>query len=124
MRNISRRAFIFSLCTIGTLLESLARPKQAGACDYVDKVNVRIDWREVEIDSCISKMVDALNKGGVKTITSCCGHGVTDGYILCEDYLLVVSKERNKEARNRYLRDWERIGAHNKNVTEEMRSTR
>lgn len=63
-------------------------------------------------------MVDALNKGGIETISSCCGHGRTDGYIYCKNYLLVVSKERNEIAvRDRYHKDWEDMAIKNDNIS-------
>lgn len=37
------------------------------------------------IDFCIAGIVKALNAGGVKTISSCCGHGRSDGSILLAD---------------------------------------
>ena len=70
----------------------------------------------VELDSCISQLVVALNEGGIKTTSSCCGHGKTDGYILCEDYLLIVCKERGEEVVNPYKRDWNEMAKINGNV--------
>lgn len=34
------------------------------------------------IDSCIAGIVKALNDGGVTTISSCCGHGRSNGLIM------------------------------------------
>lgn len=39
-------------------------------------------WDEKPVDACISRIVQALNDGGVCTIASCCGHGKGDGSIL------------------------------------------
>jgi hypothetical protein len=38
-----------------------------------------------EIDSCIADIVAALNRGGVQTIASCCGHGTGYGSIVLAD---------------------------------------
>lgn len=35
----------------------------------------RARWADKPIDSCIAPIVNALNRGGVLTRTSCCGHG-------------------------------------------------
>jgi hypothetical protein len=37
------------------------------------------------IDACIADIVDALNKGGIQTVTSCCGHGRAEGHIVLRD---------------------------------------
>jgi len=39
----------------------------------------------VGIDSCIASIVEALNKSGIRTIASCCGHGKIDGSIILAD---------------------------------------
>ena len=41
--------------------------------------------RNQGIDECIKPIVDALNKNGVKTIASCCGHGFRNGIISLKD---------------------------------------
>jgi len=38
-------------------------------------------YRFSRIDSCIADIIKALNKGGLKTIGSCCGHGKRTGRI-------------------------------------------
>ena len=43
----------------------------------------RIDYRK--IDMCISDIVQALEKGGIKMRSSCCGHGKCDGEIILND---------------------------------------
>ena len=51
--------------------------------------------KPVGIDSCIASIVEALNKNGVRTIASCCGHGKIDGSIILADgrELLVRARE-------------------------------
>lgn len=44
----------------------------------------------VEVDSCISVLVSALNDGGVPTVGSCCGHGVCDGFVQLADGRLML----------------------------------
>ena len=39
----------------------------------------------VDVDSCIAGIVFALNKAGITTIASCCGHGKILGSICLED---------------------------------------
>ena len=39
----------------------------------------------VGIDGCIASIVEALNKDGVRTIASCCGHEKIDGSIILAD---------------------------------------
>lgn len=37
------------------------------------------------VDRCISDIVQALNDGGIKTATCCCGHGMREGVIRLYD---------------------------------------
>ncbi len=41
--------------------------------------------KRVKIDACIAPIVDALNKAGILTGGSCCGHGKWPGWIVLED---------------------------------------
>ena len=41
--------------------------------------------RKRGIDACIAPLVDALNKAGVDTFASCCGHGERPGNIVLRD---------------------------------------
>jgi hypothetical protein len=76
-------------------------------------VSVRVGtnaWRVIEVDKCIAPIIDALQKGGIKTITSCCGHG-TNGYIVLEDRILTLSPQTNRAAVNAlYLERWNDLG--------------
>jgi len=48
--------------------------------------------KKQSIDACIADIVRALNKGGVKTKASCCGHGETPGdIILCDGRNLTIT---------------------------------
>jgi hypothetical protein len=42
-------------------------------------------WRNVPVDACIAPIVDALNKCGILTRQSCCGHRKGDGWIELQD---------------------------------------
>lgn len=45
------------------------------------------------IDFCIAPIVQALNIGGITTVSSCCGHGKQDGTILLADgRVLIVTR--------------------------------
>lgn len=51
------------------------------------------------IDKCIAPLVRALNKAGIGTRSSCCGHGKRDGHISLQDgHILIV-----KHNADRYL---------------------
>ena len=81
----------------------------AVACEHGDTVPVRVvlsdgTWGLAKIDRCIAPLVAALNKGGIKTLSSCCGHGKEGltgrgktGYILCDKFLLEVHPQRTRE---------------------------
>lgn len=48
--------------------------------------------KTVKVDACIASIVRALNEGGVRTISSCCGHGERSGSILLLDGRELVIK--------------------------------
>lgn len=50
-------------------------------CEHGDTVNGVDQY----LDRCIAPLVKALNDGGLKTITSCCGHGQLPGYVVFAD---------------------------------------
>lgn len=49
----------------------------------------------VGIDSCIAPIVDALNKAGIKTRQSCCGHYKMDGQIDLQDGRMIIVRASN-----------------------------
>ena len=53
-----------------------------------------INGRVCYIDHCISRLVAALNAGGVPTVASCCGHNRMPGVIdLMDGRTLLILKE-------------------------------
>ena len=76
-------------------------------CDG-SQVPVVIDGKPVQIDSCLTEIVSALNAGGIRITWCCCGHGKSDGFIYGPSLLLVVARERDEGAiQTRYYRDWD-----------------
>ncbi len=51
----------------------------------------------VKIDACIAPIVDALNRAGVRTDGSCCGHGQYPGWIVLHDGRLLTITENDRE---------------------------
>lgn len=45
-----------------------------------------------KIDKSIAPLVRALNKAGIATRSSCCGHGKRDGYIALQDGRILIIK--------------------------------
>jgi len=85
----------------------------AMACEHRDTVPVLIDGKEVKIDRCIAPIVKALNDAGIKTVSSCCGHGKWDGYILLEDRALIVwPKDTRVNTMKRYKNELNAKGAY------------
>lgn len=68
-----------------------------GVCDHGDTVPVLVtipaglshtgQERQTfkEVDRCIASIIRGLNAFGVRTVSSCCGHGKNLGWILLED---------------------------------------
>jgi len=52
-------------------------------------------WADKPVDSCIAPIVDALNKAGIYTGGSCCGHGKNDGWIALHDGTLITIKRNH-----------------------------
>jgi tRNA(Phe) wybutosine-synthesizing methylase Tyw3 len=50
-----------------------------------------------KIDKCIAPIVRALNEAGIKTRSSCCGHGKTDGRIDLQDGRILLIVEEKTE---------------------------
>lgn len=65
-------------------------------CKWGDTVAIEVskDGKTTRVDKCIVSIVVALNRGGVKTTASCCGHGKGPGCIILEDGReLVIAKD-------------------------------
>ena len=56
-----------------------------GTIEKVLVKNLKGKWEEEGIDKCIAPIVEALQKGGIYTKTSCCGHGRPLGSIFLQD---------------------------------------
>jgi len=54
-------------------------------CKWGDTVLVSSSGKLYNVDRCISELVLALNRKGIKTVASCCGHGKRPGNIVLED---------------------------------------
>lgn len=44
-----------------------------------------LNGRRQDIDYCVADIVAALNAANIRTVASCCGHGIMNGKILLED---------------------------------------
>jgi hypothetical protein len=55
----------------------------------------RARWAVKPIDKCIAPLVRALQREGIETTSSCCGHGKGPGEILFADgrRLMIISRE-------------------------------
>ncbi len=117
---MNRRKFLAVLAVLATSISSLF-DNVASACSIDSGKTVKMKVRnrkggalyEANIDECIAPIIKSLQDAGVVTITSCCGHGRTDGYILLEDRLLIICKERGDAAYMRYMKNFDRIGEYN-----------
>jgi hypothetical protein len=53
-------------------------------CERGTTTEVIIDGKSISIDSCIAERVRTLNEmRGIKTLGSCCGHGIYPSTIIC-----------------------------------------
>ena len=60
--------------------------------------------REVGVDSCIAEFVMMLNRNGMETIASCCGHGNQPTSIILRDdtWILFLSREQAEIINSQY----------------------
>lgn len=67
-------------------------------CEFGNTVHLELAGSRKPIDSCIHRIVLALNDAGVTTVSSCCGHGHQPGQIVLDDgrTLLVVVDGRHE----------------------------
>ena len=54
----------------------------------------KIKWKEMNIDSCIAPIVEALQKAGIDMRGSCCGHRNMNGFIDLQNGRSLVIKRR------------------------------
>lgn len=59
--------------------------KCCDAGSYEHQVPMPLMGRRQEVDLCIADIVASLNAANIKTVASCCGHGVQDGIISLDD---------------------------------------
>ncbi len=79
-------------------------------CDETTTVHL-MTHKDVQVDSCISRFVQALNAAGITTSTSCCGHGEGDGSFLTHsegEYRLVIIVDA-KTSRERFAADFQAL---------------
>ena len=54
-------------------------------CEWGDTVILTINGRRIDVDRCISSLVQTLNENGFETVASCCGHENRPGNIALKD---------------------------------------
>lgn len=64
-------------------------------CNQITVIESKtISGKSIDVDSCIAGLVDYLNKGGYRTVASCCGHGKGIGIIsLADGRELIITKD-------------------------------
>ena len=86
-------------------------------CEYENDIKLELDTPEYlsctgrerngewkKIDACIAPLIKALNDFGIRTVSSCCGHGKGNGYIdLWDGRLLEIHKDGDKFLEERTL---------------------
>ena len=73
-----------------------------GKKTYKNQVCMPLNGKVRCIDYCIHHIVAALNAGGVKTKSCCCGHQKQAGRIHLEDgrVLMIFTEQKQKEIEN------------------------
>ena len=81
------------------------QPRKCRYCDspggfvtYQNQIGVVIGGKPVPIDFCIATLIGALNAGGIRTLSSCCGHGRMPGFIeLADGRSLAITPTRRSD---------------------------
>src|SRR5687767_10266247 len=68
-------------------------------CNWGDTVVVHLARGPIDVDRCISALVETLNASGIHTVASCCGHGNRPGNIALADGREIVLCRHYEEAR-------------------------
>ena len=68
-------------------------------CKYGNTVALKIKGKTITVDSCISELVKKLNKIGLRTVASCCGHNKRPANIALKDGKEIILCKNYKEAR-------------------------
>jgi hypothetical protein len=72
--------------------------KCCGFGEYLCQIPMPVMGRRVDIDFCIADIVAALNAANIRTVASCCGHGIMEGIVSLEDgRQLEIKKEASNE---------------------------
>lgn len=79
------------MCTWGTDI-SIRVPIPA-TCSYTGKFR----WDEKPVDSYLVTLIRALNRAGIYTGGSCCGHGKERGYISLHDGRVLIIEQVDPE---------------------------
>jgi len=59
-------------------------------CSTTTKVKLFNRQVEIDVDSCIADIVQALNNAGIETAGSCCGHGLRPGRIFIKNRTIFI----------------------------------
>ena len=54
-------------------------------CNKRDSTRIKIDGKNVRVDSCMANLIETLNNNGIGTSACCCGHGRYDMSIVVGD---------------------------------------
>lgn len=74
----------------------------------ISRKSYRTYLKKVQVDSCISDIVRALNTSGIRTVGCCCGHGLGYGYIMLEDgtQMTLMSREDHSDLMREKIVEW------------------
>lgn len=80
--------------------------------EYRETSGIFVRGAVVYVDRCIAPIVRALNREGIYTVASCCGHGKIPGSIVLEDgrELLVLEHELDFETQKKVYAFFRELG--------------
>lgn len=63
---------------------------------------IKLNNKEVEVDTCIIPIIEALNNAGVRTTACCCGHKRTPGNVTLADGRVITIFDDFKTAKKAF----------------------
>jgi len=72
-------------------------------CKWGTDKEIEIDGEKIKVDACIAKEIEYLNKHGVKTISSCCGHNKSGGKFVALPSVLIWNSDRKRAVELGYI---------------------
>jgi len=92
---VKRKGWFY--CDTGKPAFDSRKCKRCGKKPVIIRVkNGEGKWKLAKIDACIAYIVRAFQDANINMVSSCCGHGIMDGWIQLDGGRLLTIKKKEK----------------------------